>query len=111
METLERHHEIVELYERYYPLLTIKQQNVLEYYYIDNYSLSEISELNHISRNAVHDLIKRTVSKLYDYERKLKLNQKRNARLKLIDALQNASTDAEIKQLLDELEKVETDGI
>lgn len=107
METLERHHEIVELYERYHPLLTEKQRIILDYYYIDNYSLSEIAELESISRNAVHDLIKRTVNKLYDYEKKLKLNQKRNARLKLIEALQNASTDAEIKHLLDELEKVE----
>ncbi len=59
------------LYDFYEKLLTDKQRTVLGFYLNDDYSLAEISEKIKISRQAVHDIIKRTTLKLEDFEQKL----------------------------------------
>jgi predicted DNA-binding protein YlxM (UPF0122 family) len=64
------------LFDFYEKLLTEKQRTVLGFYLNDDYSLAEISEKIDISRQAVHDIIKRTILKLEDFERKLKLYEK-----------------------------------
>ena len=107
MNILEKHHDIVELYEMYYPLLTSKQQTSMSYYYLDNYSLSEIAEIQKTTRNAVHDLISRTTKKLYAYEQKLALREKHITRLNIIDELKKTVQDKAILALIDALEKVE----
>lgn len=73
---LEKFVEIELLFSLYQQLLTEKQQKVMEYYYQEDYSLSEISDLLGISRQAVHDNIKRTEIQLFGYESKLKLSEK-----------------------------------
>lgn len=60
----------------YGPLLTEKQQNVWDLYYQQDLSLAEIAEVEHISRQAIHDLIKRTERILAEYEDKLGLVQR-----------------------------------
>ncbi len=64
------------LYDFYSELLTDKQQQMFEMYYLDDYSLKEISEHFEISRQGVRDSIKRTEKNLEDYEKKLKLVNK-----------------------------------
>jgi hypothetical protein len=76
-----------------------------EYYYFDDLSITEISENVEVSRNAVHDLIKRTVQKLNDYESKLGLYADSQEREKLITKLKK-HVSSEGKQLLEELRKV-----
>lgn len=61
------------LYDFYGPLLTKKQQNFIELYFQHNLSLGEISEEYKISRQAVYDLIRRSVSSLEKFENKLHL--------------------------------------
>ncbi len=104
---LEQFVEINQLYRFYYPLLTEKQRNFIEYYYHQNYTLSEIAELERISRNAVHDQLKRTVNKLYDFEHKINLLEKHKARTKIIEALKDRSDKLKVNELLEALEKVE----
>lgn len=72
-----------ELYDLYGELLTDKQREYFEDYYFNNLSLTEISENENVSRNAVHKQLKEVNSKLYDLERKLKINEKNNELLKL----------------------------
>lgn len=43
----------------YSDLLTEKQQTYLEYYYQEDYSLSEIAQILDVSRNAVFDNLKK----------------------------------------------------
>ena len=57
------------LFEFYSTLLTEKQMNYMELYYADDFSLGEIAEEYHVSRQAVYDNIKRTEKILEDYEK------------------------------------------
>ncbi len=64
------------LYDFYGELLTDHQRKVYESVVYDNLSLGEIADDLGISRQAVHDLIKRTDRILADYESKLGLVKK-----------------------------------
>lgn len=70
---LEEVNRINLLYDIYSPLLTERQQEVMQLYFSDNYSLAEIATEFGISRQAVHDLIQRTLSSIEKFEEKLGL--------------------------------------
>lgn len=61
------------LYDFYGQLLSKRQQQVLALYYEENFSLSEIAEEFGISRQGVHDTLKKAEAALHQYERKLGL--------------------------------------
>lgn len=60
----------------YGPLLTEKQRYFWDLHYQQDLSLAEIAEVEHISRQAIHDLLKRTERILAEYEDKLGLVQR-----------------------------------
>ena len=64
------------LYDFYGELLTERQQQVYESVVLEDYSLSEVAEDLGISRQGVHDLIKRCNKTLEGYEAKLHLVEK-----------------------------------
>ncbi len=64
------------LLEIYGNLLTEKQKVMLSDFYDNNISLTEIALNNSSSRQAVNDLIKRSVKNLEGFEKKLKLLEK-----------------------------------
>ena len=66
-------YEINMLLDFYGQMLTVKQQNIMNMYYCDDYSLSEIAENLLITRQGVYDIIKRTRQSLKGYEDKLGL--------------------------------------
>ena len=66
------------LFDFYGKLLTEKQQEMLSLYYEQDLSLSEIAEEYRISRQAVHDSLKRAEKTLEDLEGKLNLVKKFN---------------------------------
>lgn len=61
------------LFDFYGPLLTEHQQKIYKEVILDDYTLSEVAEDEGISRQSVHDLIKRCDRQLEDYEKKLGL--------------------------------------
>lgn len=64
------------LYDFYGELLNEHQRDIYESYTIEDLSLSEIAEEQGISRQGVHDLIKRCNKTLEGYEAKLHLVEK-----------------------------------
>ena len=64
------------LFDFYGELLTDRQKEFFDLYYNEDLSLAEIAENAGISRQGVHDLVKRCSKKLMDYENKLHLVEK-----------------------------------
>ena len=89
--------EISMLYDFYGQLLTAKQQELLKLYHEDNYSLSEIAEEFGISRQGVHDAVKKAEKVLHEYENKLGLIRKFTATERAV-----AEIHAEIDGLMKE---------
>ena len=95
---------IAELFAFYGELLTDKQKDVLTLYCLDDLSLGEIAEDLKISRQGVHDTVKRSSRTLEDYETKLGLMQKFNnnnhllndINLKMMDLSQIVNHDENI---------------
>ena len=73
---MERIVEQTLLYDFYGELLTERQQQVYESVVLEDYSLSEVAEDLGISRQGVHDMIKRCNKTLEEYEQKLHLVEK-----------------------------------
>ena len=61
------------LYDFYGELLTPHQKEIYEQFVLDDLSLSEIAEGAGISRQGVHDLVRRCQKALEEYEEKLRL--------------------------------------
>ncbi|WP_078413338.1 putative DNA-binding protein [Priestia abyssalis] len=100
------------LYDFYQSLLTPKQSSYMSLYYLDDYSLGEIAEEYDVSRQAVYDNIKRTEQMLEQYEEKLLLFQKFEARQRILKQLKEISQadkckDDQVLSLIDSLEKLE----
>lgn len=64
------------LYDFYGELLNEHQRRIFEAFVFDDLSLGEIAEEQDTSRQAVHDLVKRAVKKLEEYENKLHLMER-----------------------------------
>ena len=97
---MEENIEITLLYDIYGKLLTAKQQEIFESYYLYNLSLREIAENKNISYQAVRDSIKSSENMLKNFELKvgmLKLVKK----VKLAYSIcQNENINEYKKQLL-----------
>ncbi len=74
-----------DLYDIYSELLTDKEKEIFEDYYQNDLSLSEISENNNVSRNAIHKSLKTVEDKLNNYEAKLNIYKKKQEIIKLLD--------------------------
>ncbi len=82
---MEKNIEISILSQIYKDVLTEKQFEILDQYYNNDYSLSEIAENYNITRQAVRDNIKNGESKLYDLENKLGIMKKNEKQQKIIE--------------------------
>ena len=88
-----------ELYDLYGGLLTDKQRLYFEDYYFNNLSFSEMAENYDVSRNAMFKQIHIVTDKLIEYEKILKLYEKRNILLSLSSKI----SDEKIKEQLEDL--------
>ena len=83
--------QLNQIFDIYEHLLTNSQREVFRLYYHNDISLGEIAEALSITRQAVHDLIKRTEKILIRYEDALNINKKNEALLKLANELEACS--------------------
>ena len=74
-----------ELYDLYGELLTDTQKKYFEDYYFHNLSFSEMAENYDVSRNAVFKQLHIVLDKLDEYEKVLKLKEKKEKILKIVD--------------------------
>jgi hypothetical protein len=84
--------EISDLLDFYGSMLTEKQREVIEYYYNDDLSLSEIAENEGITRQGVRDSIKRAECQLLDMEQRLGLARRLH---EMMDGLERIGEEAE----------------
>lgn len=73
------------LFDRYGMLLSEKQQQYMQLYYLDDLTLGEIAEEVNVSRQAVYDQIRRAEAQLELYEEKMQLLSKSERREQLLD--------------------------
>ncbi len=99
---LEKTKRVNDLIDLYGILLTGNQLNILELYYMEDLTLKEISEELKISRNAVFDSLKRSLSILEEYESKLHLVKKDELKNQLLNKFDKLSKE-EIKDLIKKL--------
>lgn len=97
-----------QLFDIYQELLTEKQREYFDYYFLKDYSLAEIAEIYSISRNAVHLQIKNIVKHLEDLEDKLKVLEKSRSIDDLLDELKKEENNlsSKVKTLIKKIEKV-----
>ena len=79
----------------YGKMLTQKQYKLINDYYNNDLSLSEIAENNNITRQAVRDIIKKGENKLFELEEKLAFMEK------------TLKQEKQLQQILEELSKIE----
>ena len=81
------------LLDVYGSFLSEKQQALTEYYYNDDLSLAEIAEQYDISRQGVHDAIKRGEELLVGYEKTLGLEAQQKAQLEMLTEFKSQALD------------------
>ena len=91
------------LYDFYGELLTEHQRCVYEDFVCNDLSLSEIAQQQGISRQGVHDLIRRSDKLLTEYEEKLHLVERFWAIKKKVAQIQELTEDERIRRLTGEI--------
>ena len=101
------------LYDFYGELLTEHQKEIYEQFIVEDLSLSEIAKDAGISRQGVHDLIKRCNKTLEEYEAKLHLVEKflsiKEKVHQINSLLENAQTEE--SQLIQTVRKISAEII
>lgn len=95
------------LYDFYGELLTEHQRNVYEEVVFNDLSLSEIAEEQGISRQGVHDLIKRCDKILMGYEEKLHLISKFQQTRKMVEEIKKLTREYMETQDMELVQKIE----
>ena len=110
MVIIEEKVKISILCQLYGKLLTEKQYEVLDDYYNNDLSLSEIAENLEITRQAVRDNIKTGENKLLEYEEKLGIMKKVMEQeekiaviLSEITKIKSKSSDKEVERILEHI--------
>lgn len=94
------------LYEVYGALLTKKQQRCLELYFCEDYSLAEIADEMQVSRQAIHDLLKRVEQTLEHYEAILGFLRRHEETRRLTEEAAQVLQAAQVQQDFNLLDRV-----
>nr|WP_276939812.1 DNA-binding protein [Helcococcus sueciensis] len=84
------------LFEYYGKLLSKKQHDSIELYYEEDLSLTEIADLQKVSKQSISETIKRSEKALIEFEDKLGLYKRMSELQCLVDSLE--------EQLMDDLD-------
>ena len=105
-DNMEKIVKVAQLYDMYGALLNEKQRDVINCYYNEDLSLQEIADNDGRSKQAISDMINRSVDKLFEFENELSLLKSKTelkASLFEIRELIESSNNKEAIQKLTEL--------
>ena len=103
MFVMDKMYEEALLFDFYGELLTEKQRAVFEEVVLCDCSLSEVAEEHGISRQGVHDMVKRCGRILSGYEEKLGLVHKFLRLKKKTEEIRCLASDEQIRAIADEI--------
>lgn len=95
------------LYDFYGELLTPHQRKIYEDVVFNDMSLSEIAEEQGISRQGVHDLVKRCDKTLAEYESKLKLVEKFHQTRRMVEEIRQLTGEYQKNQDMKLIQKIQ----
>jgi hypothetical protein len=81
---------IIQLFDTYGRLLSVRQQRLLRLYYHDDLSLGEIAEQDEVTRQAVFDALRRATEEMEHLESSLQMVEARRQLAGRLDALAGA---------------------
>ena len=87
------------LYDFYGELLTEHQRKIYEDVVLNDMSLSEIAEEQGISRQGVHDLVRRCDRTLQSYEERLHLIARFQKVKHTVEKIEQISTETQVREL------------
>lgn len=97
LDTVESIYEITMLLDFYGQLLTERQYHIMDLHYNSDLSLGEIADELGISRQGVHDSIRKARQTLFEYENRLRLAERFKEQEKSIEKALRSLKQIEIK--------------
>ena len=102
--------KVAQLYDMYGQLLNEKQRDVINCYYNEDLSLQEIADNDGKSKQAISDMINRSVDKLFEFENELSLlKSKTELKAALFDIrelIESSNNEEAIDRLTELIEKI-----
>lgn len=96
------------LYDFYGELLNDRKKQIFEDYYLNDLSLREIAQELDISRQGVHDIVKRSSKELWEYEERLSLVKKFNEVKEKVSNIKKYCHDVKKSGDLTKIQVIET---
>lgn len=102
--------KVAQLYDVYGQLLNEKQRDVIDCYYNEDLSLQEIADNDGKTKQAISDMINRSVDKLFEFENELSLlKSKTELKASLLDIrelIESSNNKEAIRKLTEIIEKI-----
>ena len=107
-DTLSRIVEMSLLFDFYGGLLKEHKRTIFEDYVLNDYSLSEIAAEQGMSRQGVHDIVKRCSKELEHYEETLHLIEKFRKTKSYVNQIHEISMDIRSTKKIEDITKIES---
>ena len=102
--------KVAQLYDMYGPLLNEKQRDVINCYYNEDLSLQEIADNDGRSKQAISDMINRSVDKLFEFENELSLLKSKTelkaSLFEIRELIESSNNKEAIRKLTEIIEKI-----
>ena len=102
--------KVAQLYDMYGALLNEKQRDVINCYYNEDLSLQEIADNSNRTKQAISDMINRSVEKLFEFENELSLLKSKmelkNQLISIRELIESSNDKEAIRLLTEIIEKI-----
>ena len=102
--------KVAQLFDIYGALLNEKQRDVINCYYNEDLSLQEIADNTDRSKQAISDMMARSVDKLFEFEDELSLLEKKeglkDALMSIRELMESSNYEQAIEKITEEIEKI-----